>query len=118
MSDYVDEIVGGEASTETESFVADKLTEFHEIYIKPSIDTDESINIFIISKQMFPEVLEVVFKDRKNLYLVQLIDSLTICDQAVKNIKMERKYLFDKLNHIKGEYSNSLKSIEEILGSL
>lgn len=118
MSDYVDEIVGKETSTETESFVADKLTEFHNTYIKPSIETDESINIFIISKQMFPEVLEVVFKDRKNLYIEQLIGSLTKCDQAVKNIKMERKNLFEKLNHIKGEYSSSLKSIEEILGGI
>lgn len=114
MGDYVDKIERLDNSTTTQQDVAYKLSLLHNEYIGKAIHTDEPINIYVISKGLFTKVLEVVHPDRYHPDVIKLIESLTICDQAVMDIKMERRYLFEYLSLIKAGFERAKNSIEQI----
>lgn len=117
LANYIDEILQLNDSSNEQKALANKIIELGSKYINPHLNSG-TLNLFELSEQFFPQFLNASYDDRKHPEIIAAIESVTKCDQSIKNLMMERHYLREKQKNIKGSYERCIQLITMISDEL
>ena len=117
FANYLDEISHSKTASSVQTTLAKKINALGDKYILSPSKTGD-MNLFELSEKFVPEFLKASNDDRNHPELIAAVESLTKCDQSIKNMMSERYYWRENLKNIQTSYQMSLDRLKTIINEL